>query len=65
MGKFEKQPKNGEEETKNFSELFKGIDQKSIRGKTRKEVRLTVKNNSQNFKPKGYITYSNVPDPDV
>ena len=56
MGKFEKQPKNGEEETKNFSELFKGIDQKSIRGKTRKEVRLTVKNNSQNFKPKGYIT---------
>ena len=40
MRKFEKKPKNGEEETKNFSELFKGIDQKSLRGKT---VEITVR----------------------
>ena len=26
MRKFEKKPKNGEEETKNFSELFKSIE---------------------------------------
>ena len=39
-GKILKQPKHEEEETKNFSELFKGIDQKSLRGKT---VEITVK----------------------